>query len=396
MIAFKRYWLAFVSFLGFAAGTFAEVHIYFFDVGQGNCILLRNETNAIIIDAGSLGCEGRLATKFDDLKEIFKNCLGEKAKIKSIILTHQDVDHKNLVMDILGCKESVGGNIPIFSIEPSKTFRTKDYPNLVEWNSESCIGKRGLNQVPYSVFSTYEEGIKYIEDFLNKLFCEEEDPPVDKFAFLKANWTTFPTTKRIATNDICLVFAFKYEGFKVLFTGDTTGDALDNYIGEQDNPAYYMRNREIIADTNVFVVPHHGSDNGWCWRWTLNVAKNSPKLITAIINVDPSASKHDHPQSWLVDVPWPKSMTTSGDTHKFFYKRGEDFRSLDISENIFTTGCFEKNGSKFPYIEISIKDGKLQMPGYIEDLDLKDIQILESEPKRKSTAVKVEKIEQDL
>ena len=44
---FRQYWLSLIFFIGVIANVFSDIHIYFFDVGQGNCILLRNEEHAI-------------------------------------------------------------------------------------------------------------------------------------------------------------------------------------------------------------------------------------------------------------------------------------------------------------------------------------------------------------
>ena len=140
----------------------------------------------------------------------------------------------------------------------------------------------------------------------------------------------------------------------MLFTGDSTGNALDNYIGEDENQRHHEENRSIIANTHIFVVPHHGSEASRSWRWTLNVAKNSPNLQMAIINIDPTKSLYAHLQAWIADVLWPNSM--KGEEHNIHYKRSKiNPRTLSINENVFTTGQYNKEG----FIKISIKNNQI-------------------------------------
>ena len=343
----RQYWVSLIFFIGIIANVFSEIHIYFFDVGQGNCILLRNEEHAILVDAGG-------SKRFDEIAENFKACLGE-SKIDGMILTHQDTDHTKYVDTILSSDDKLMGDTYfIFSVKPS--ISKTDLPSVIF--AENCKTFRD--------FSTKSPAVE-IEDIqqkLNDLFKEGE------FKFLKANWTS----ANKETNDTCLVFSFKYQGFKVLFTGDSTGEALDNYIeqGSTNFPGnpHSAYNREIIANTHIFVIPHHGSDTRGSWRWTLNVVKNSPCLLATIISANPSIQGYYHPQSWLVDISWPKSMSFLCEKHKFYYKRGTDTRELDINERMFTTGL---SGDSEPYIEIMIQEGTITMPNTEHPVRLEEI-----------------------
>lgn len=325
MIDFKQHWLSLVCFFGVIASPFADVHIYFFDVGQGNCILLRNEKNAILVDAGSGN------TTFENISDSFKKCLGG-IKINGIVLTHLDSDHINFVKDITESKEFTAPGSLIYS-----TRTNSKGPSIVCGPAISSLQK---------VQGTYEEGINTIQVYLNGLFGSES------FTFLKANWSSF--LQKSDTNATCLVFSFKYHGCKVLFTGDSTGRALDKYIEQEEGVSWWKENRDVIANTNIFVMPHHGSEEDGAWRWTLNVTKYSPNLIATIINVDATKTLYNHPRAWITDVTWPDSMQSVGFANLFSYNRGRgQTLQAQIAENLFTTGDHEEGVN---FIEIIIKE----------------------------------------
>ena len=277
-----------------------------------------------------------------------------------MILTHQDMDHTKYVDTILSSDDKlVGDTYFIFSARPS--VGETDLPSVIF--AENCETLRDFSAKSPAV------KIEDIQQKLNDLFKEGE------FKFLKANWTS--ANKK--TNDTCLVFSFEYQGFKILFTGDSTGEALDNYI-EQGSPGFTRNphsaeNRAIIANTHIFVIPHHGSDTDGSWRWALNVVKNSPCLLATIISANPTIRGYCHPQSWLVDVPWPKSMSFLCEKHKFYYKRGTDTRELDINERMFTTGL---SGASEPYIEIMIHEGTITIPNTACPIRLEEIREFQS------------------
>ena len=76
-------------------------------------VVLTNENDMILVDTGYPG-------QIDKIKESFKDNNLDFNKLKSIILTHQDIDHVGCVMDIV--KEIP--NIKIYSYEVEKDYIT--------------------------------------------------------------------------------------------------------------------------------------------------------------------------------------------------------------------------------------------------------------------------------
>lgn len=315
MSVLKYCLLSFIFFVGITKNVFSGIHIYFFDVGQGNCILLRNETNAILIDAGG-------SKSFDSIKESFERCLGT-AKIVGIILTHPDKDHRNLINSIM-----------------EKHKKERFFLFSVVLKGRYLVTNRGKKEYSPKILKSWQ-------DKLNKLFPEGE------FKFLKANWGKFPG-RRLTSNDTCLVFSFKYNKVKTLFTGDSTGKAFDHYVGQYTGAGitndYWKDNRGIIDGTHIFVMPHHGSDQDGSWRWTLNVTKENPNLLATIINVDPEESPYGHPRAWIRDVTWPSSMSMKCEQHEVCYTRTNIIFNLKTNDSLFTTGSHAKDH----FIEILI------------------------------------------
>ena len=53
----------------------AALDLYLFNVGHGNFVLLKNDKEALIVDAGSK--TSNLNASWDSIAETFKACLGE-------------------------------------------------------------------------------------------------------------------------------------------------------------------------------------------------------------------------------------------------------------------------------------------------------------------------------
>ena len=353
---YRYFFRLLIFFVGITTSILADIHIYFFDVGQGNCVLLRNETNAILVDAGGS------SDKFLSLIKNLKNCLGS-AKINGIVLTHLDDDHKNFVNKIL-CdtperfNSFIGAKNFIFSIMPAIAKDSEAKPSLIYIDNPRNVPSGKVGNLLYG-----QEEISRIQERLNGLF-EEGEGSEGIFKFLVADWASF--LRKTEANDTSLVLSFEYCGHKVLFTGDSTGYALDHYIaqnlGDRRNP-YFELNRNIIENTSIFVMPHHGSDREKCWRWTLNVVKTSPNLMATIINADPITSPYRHPRVWIRDVIWPPSMI-SEEAHTICYNWQDGAYTLSVNERLFTTGSLYADHR----IEITLsQDGGIKIEEFPKD-----------------------------
>lgn len=70
------------------------VKLSVFNVGQGNCVLLKKGGNAVMIDAGTLKSPKCIKLLERELAAELKNTV-----IRAVVVTHRDVDHWGLFLD---------------------------------------------------------------------------------------------------------------------------------------------------------------------------------------------------------------------------------------------------------------------------------------------------------
>ena len=90
-------------------------------------------------------------------------------------------------------------------------------------------------------------------------------------------------------NDQSLVFSVSYADEHILFTGDATGTYFSNYLSqyEGENTERIKSNRNIIKQTTLYIMPHHGSSSDDSWRWTNYICKWCNDLKASFICCTP-------------------------------------------------------------------------------------------------------------
>lgn len=269
------------------------LYMFAFNVGQGNFILLRCQKTAILVDAGSsskTNCSSYI-------QELFEACLGN-AEIKAIIITHPDSDHYNYLQEGW-VKSHFSKDVTAYigcSPEKVKTV----LGDCRVGNVFSRVPKEKIDEQWYNrtekTYSSYTE----IETGLNGLVknC--------LFTFLRP---TRGLLDRSVTNSYSLVFRLTYCGRSILFTGDATGDPLDSCLyRENPLPKTVEKNRQVMKEINLLVMPHHGADTEGSWRWTAYTAKHSKSnFVGAIISADPATSLFGHARNWIRELSFPNS-----------------------------------------------------------------------------------------
>ena len=288
----------------------AALDLYLFNVGHGNFILLKNDNEALIVDAGSKTLNPDELWK--SIAETFKACLGE-ATLKGIIITHDHNDHKCFIDAI---KTTLAQKIPIFLGE------------------KAANGKETLQKL-----------------FSNLTFNFLE--PKTNLSALKDN-----------SNDQSLVFSISYINQHIFFTGDATGTSFSNYLSQYDenDSQRVEKNRAILRNTTLYIMPHHGSSSENSWRWTLLIGNKCQNLKATFICCDPQNNTYHLPQEWIRDITWPESMksTTKG-THIEYYNDNGSNSSLlkkTIKYRFYITGLASSyNMETQQYLHLHIDDG---------------------------------------
>ena len=213
------------------------ITMYFFDVGQADCILVSTSGNNMLIDAGN-NADGKLIVNY------LKNSLGIN-NIDYLIGTHNHEDHIGGLDDIIKDLNVKNLYMPFVSITSTKT---------------------------------YED----VENEAFKKHLEIKNPNIgDTFSLGNAQITVMNVDNNEPTNknESSIVLQLQFGDQTYLFTGDTE---IINENSRQWN------------DIDVLKVAHHGSTTSSCEKFL-----NQIKPETAIISVGPNNS-YDLPKNTIL------------------------------------------------------------------------------------------------
>lgn len=220
-----------------------ELQIYFFNVGQADCILVRNNGKNMLIDAGD-NEDGPLLAEYIRKLGI--------SRIDYLIGTHVHEDHIGGMDNII--KEFDIGEIYIpYTTNKSKR---KFYEEVI-----SEIKQKGL------VVNYKEKGDKFE---LGEAKCE-----------IKSIDNSDPTSSS-GINSTSIVIQMEANNNKYLFMGDAEDDVETN-------------SKIIWEDIDVLKVGHHGSDTSSTEQF---IDKVLPEI--AIISVNSNTNSYGHPSETVI------------------------------------------------------------------------------------------------
>lgn len=263
-IGWKRLFLAFFAGLFVLLFLFlrnyfdTQTRLVFCDVGQGDGAFIRVKNRVdVVIDAGPdnkiLQCLGRYMPFFDRTIDI-------------AILTHPQKDH-------------YFGFISLLDRYKVKRFFLN---NLESENYTFQLFKKKLRERNVSlIFPTERTRISILTSSIDFVWPTEE--------FLKKNVRfdkqndSFGKSS-LDPNNFSLIFVFKEDNFRVLFTGDTSKDILDRL------------SERLKASYTLLKVPHHGSKHGLSVNF-LQLAHPAYGVISSGKN-----NSYGHPAKETLDI----------------------------------------------------------------------------------------------
>lgn len=220
-----------------------ELQIYFFDVGQADCILVRNNGKNMLIDSGD-NEDGPLLVKY--IKRLGIN------RIDYLIGTHVHEDHIGGMDNII--KEfDIGETYIPYTTNKSKR---KFYEEVI-----NEIKQKGL------VINYKKMGDKFE---LGEANCE-----------IKSIDNSNPTSSS-RINSTSIVIQMEVNNNKYLFMGDAEDDVEAN-------------SKIVWEDINVLKVGHHGSDTSSTEQFINEVL---PEM--AIISVNSNTNSYGHPSETVI------------------------------------------------------------------------------------------------
>lgn len=209
-----------ISFLYPYISDFGKMRITFFDVGEGDSILIKTPLNKyILIDGGGTSYKEKSSPGLRVLNSLKR--LGIN-KLDLMIFTHEDADHIEGLFYIIE-REKIK-NIGYPDIELS--YYGKDLINKLE--------KQSTNKLNLKREDSFEiDDLKFI--ILNPIKNGKD--------YLRANDNN---------NSLCILL--EYKNFTCLLTGDIEVEAINEI---------YKIYPDLIRNITILKVPHHGSKNSY-------------------------------------------------------------------------------------------------------------------------------------
>lgn len=190
----------------------SELNVVFVDVGQGNCTLIYNSDEAVMIDTG-------MYTEYDNVCKALDDA--EITEIDCLVLTHPDADH-------------ISGAVEL----------TEDRKYTVK----SVMQVYGITNDTGS----YEMVQNNIDEFGIPVINPKDG---DKYEWCDAEFTVLGpvvTDQSVYddTNSYSIVLRMDYGENSILLSADATEDTINDII---------LKGYDI--DTDIYQVSHHGSAN---------------------------------------------------------------------------------------------------------------------------------------
>lgn len=242
--------------------TFAadKIKVTFFDVGQGNCTLIKTpKFPPLLVDAGSTGfrnVENFKLVKISKIKrKIVESLLPNRAKRSSfdlyILVSHGDIDHYGWIKDL-----KLTSIIPPIKIKFLLGGEKENYTQLFSTYLSNL--PKSFSKVLYSFTSKQKEIGSFFPKGVNGLQVNILSPLIDQKD----------------TNASSLVLKVLYGSHSVILTGDATGKTTDHIIAE----GLKKRKNGLDLTTTILQASHHGActekSNNEKW-----LVKTSPQYV---------------------------------------------------------------------------------------------------------------------
>lgn len=260
--------------------------VSFLDVGQGDCIIMRNEKgNCYMVDGGSTSKSQ--VGKYSILPYLESEGIGE---LEAVFLTHPDEDHISGVMELM---EQSGYGVRIKAlILPDVSLEIKD-KELSELREQAA---------QYDIPVYYIGRGDVLQDKNLKISCLGPERGI--------------VTDEV--NEISTVLYAEYEEFKMLLTGDVSGEPERELLSE-------LEGREPLT---VLKVAHHGS-------------------------------KYSTPQELLEMTEPVYAMISAGKDNRYGHPHGE------LIERLEKQGCRIYQTAESGAITLKVWNGKIRVEEFL-------------------------------
>lgn len=227
--------------------TSENLLVTFFEMGDGDCILIKKGNIEILIDAGEN--VGKLESQ---VKPQLQSKITDGV-LEYVFVTHGDSDHIGNMATVLSWFHPNGSDV--FKTQDNKKYKIL---NLIDFeNSENKN---------YYTSNAYNKYVKTRNDLSKKSLTYY---PIDEFynlnnrieldgannLFLNILYNKFYFEKSTKSNNLSICLEIEFGESKVLLTGDLEEN------GEQELLLFYSseENNELLKNISLFKAGHHGS-----------------------------------------------------------------------------------------------------------------------------------------
>lgn len=256
------------------------VKIWTFNCGQGNCVVMKHNDKAAIIDAGTLKAS-RYDTNIEKISSVLQN-----ATVNAIIVTHPDKDHLSYLLKEKGFLDRLSMDQPFLILGGNESDYSEYLHKLIR------NAKTQDNRVCYTEVDGGVADSIALRSILNRAIGMQNCLDDEGF------FPLLPVTPvRKDNNSKSLVLSFSYPCINtskerilntILFTGDATADTLKGILEVKNNLLSLKR-------TNIAIIPHHGSETAK--EWLNFLFSPDTELIACFVCIDSEATKFSHPRS---------------------------------------------------------------------------------------------------
>lgn len=321
----------------------------FYNVGQGNLVVVKNGVHSLVIDCGNkLSFTKLKGTEKNNKENEFLKAIGdfiEESRV-SLVITHQHFDHYNYVQKLHSkLRNGFDRNRILIGGRSASDKPTEEQISGIIDESNFC-------EVVENATITDKAGKPIIRDTLPLILTR-------KFIFdwlgkeVEIELLLPKTSAGVGEHEQNLVLKITYAGRSLLFPGDASGKLLDRIITTDES---------VLNNIDCMLLSHHGSNDSGELAWftlaTQKAHQENSSLLT-IVSSDPNGAHN---------LPWNivKKLKCVFSDKDYCTGHNIDIRgqSKGVSEKFYTDNVenhiqplFVTCNSTTNYYKISISPG---------------------------------------